>query len=422
MNSKTDWQEAARIAGEYAVRGAFVFFVAAMAVAVFRLGETFTQPLEMRLLVAAGCAVGIFGHGVAVTATRNGTNAGRMLHGVALAVWLVLSVFLAGLHAFITSDRLSAFVPSGMAELGATVYALAFGIGLFTSTLALVIPAVAARPIADASMPTLGSAVARFGEPLFLILCIGASSLHLFEFGIGVAKVGLFSTVAAMVIADLAFIVAEKRVLHELKARHAAGRYDRFDLFAWGAFGVLVLVYLVLVNVYSVRHTAGTLATDDPLVRTVIDFYGASPTLLILSMAILALLTAFVDVKAERPFGAGKPSELADEGAVTIQRPSIAHRAGMIAARPSILADDFRRSRAAALGSPRIAGPVQMADEGVTMKAPAELVQAVLQDDQPQLQQDPAGDEVRPAATKSSGKRLARANGGRGTRDTETQA
>jgi protein-S-isoprenylcysteine O-methyltransferase Ste14 len=361
MNSKRDWYEMARAAGEYAVRLAFVAFVAAMAVAVLKLGETFTQPLEMRLLVAAGCAIGIFGHGVAVTATKNGTNAGRMMHGIALAVWLVLSVFLAGLYAFTSNELLASFVPEGMGNLGATVYALAFGIGLFTSTLALVVPAVAARPINDPTLPTLGSAVARFGEPLFLLLCIGASSLHLFTFGLEVAKVGLFSTVAAMVIADLAFVVAEKRVLHELRARRAAGRYDKFDLIAWGVFGLLVLVYLVLVNVYSVRHSAGTLDAGDPLLKTVIDFYGASPTLLILSMAALALITAFVDIH-------GQGNDL-DAGAVTVKRPSIAHRAGMIAARPSILADEFRRGRESAIGAPRIAAPAaaQLADEGVTV-------------------------------------------------------
>jgi hypothetical protein len=295
---KRDWSEFAREAGVYAVRIAFVAFVVAMALAVYLLGERFSQPQPMRLLVAAGCAIGIFGHGVAATATKNGTNAGRMMHGIALGAWLLLSLFLASLYALISSPDLARFVPDGMAEIGALVYALCFGIGLFTSTLALVVPAVAARPITDARMPTLGSAIARFGEPLFIIQCIGASSLHLFEFGIGVAKVGMFSTVAAMVIADLSFLVAEKRVLHEVKARHAEGRYDRFDLIAWGIFGLLVLCYLVLVNVYSVRHTAGTLDAGDPLLKTVIDFYGASPALLILSMAALALVTAFVDVRA----------------------------------------------------------------------------------------------------------------------------
>jgi hypothetical protein len=302
---KKDTGEIVREVGVYAVRLAFIAFVAAMALAVYLLGERFEQPQPMRLLVAAGCAIGILGHGVAVTATKNGTNAGRMMHGIALGTWLLLSVFLASLYSLISSSDLAKFVPDNMAEIGALVYALCFGIGLFTSTLALVVPAVAARPINDPNMPTLGSAVARFGEPLFIILCIGASSLHLFTFGLEVAKVGMFSTVAAMVIADLSFLVAEKKVLHEVKARHAAGRYDKFDMVAWGVFGLLVLCYLVLVNVYSVRHTAGTLNMGDPLLARVIDFYGASPTLLILSMAALALITAFVDVKA----GASEPAE-----------------------------------------------------------------------------------------------------------------
>lgn len=345
MKEKFDWSEYVREAGALAVRAAFGLFVVAMAFAVYLLGETFGQPQPMRLLVAAGCSIGIFGHGVAATATRNGSNAGRMMHGIALGTWLLLSLFLASLYALTSSERLAKFVPDGMADIGAVIYALCFGIGLFTSTLALVVPAVAARPLSDSSMPTLGSAIARFGEPLFIILCIGASSLHLFTFGMDVARVGMFSTVAAMVVADLSFLVAEKRVLHEVKVRHAAGHYDKFDLIAWGIFGLLVLCYLVMVNVYSVRHTAGTLNASDPLLKTVIDFYGASPTLLILSMAALALITAFVDVR--------------DDGVIDTEgRPMLSKLAGNVKAQRLA----FRELREA-LSAPQpaqIAAPSQM--------------------------------------------------------------
>lgn len=322
MNSKLfgdrNWGDTLRKIGGLAVRIAFMAFVVAMAFAVYRLGATYGQPTEYALLVAAGCAVGVFGHGVA--ATNKDTNASRMLHGIALATWLMLSIFLASLYMFVSSPQLAAKLPDTMVELGAYVYSLAFAIGLFTSTLALVIPSVAMRQIVDPAHPTIGSAVARFGEPLFLVLCIGTSSLHLFDFGASVAKVGLFSTIAAMLIADMAFIVAEKRVLHELKARHAEGRYDRFDLVLWGAFALAVLAYLVLVNVYAVRHTAGTLDMSDPLLAKVIDFYGASPTILIFSMAALALVTAFIDIKGGENVDRGKPLLSRLAGQVNRQR------------------------------------------------------------------------------------------------------
>jgi hypothetical protein len=358
-----------RILGVYAVRAAFIAFVVAMALAVYLLGERFDQPQLMRLLVAAGCAVGIFGHGVAATATKNGTNAGRMMHGIALGTWLLLSVFLASLYALISSDDLADFVPDGMAEIGALVYALCFGIGLFTSTLALVVPAVAARPINDPNMPTLGSAIARFGEPLFIILCIGASSLHLFTFGLDVAKVGMFSTVAAMVVADLSFLVAEKKVLHEVKARHAAGRYDKFDLVAWGVFGLLVLCYLVLVNVYSVRHTAGTLDAGDPLLKSVIDFYGASPTLLILSMAALALITAFVDVKgghAQPAQSSGAPFAIRTADKIRATRAGLREIKGALRDTPA----------------PQLPAGITLADDGMTVAKAKQLIEAIHKEDE----------------------------------------
>lgn len=286
-----------------AVYLAFLLFLGAMAYAVFALGETFGQPLPYRVLVAAACALGILGHGAAATRDDgSATNTARMLHGLALGVWLVLSVFLASVYMFTASEQLRAVLPKVMADLGGWVYALAFGIGLFTSTLALVVPSVAARPIMDDAHATIGAALQKYGEPVLITLAIAASSLHLWSFGITIATPNdMFAAAAAMVIADLAFLVAEKRVVTELRARRAGGRHDAFDLFAWGAFGLLVLAYLVLVNVYSIRASAGTLDRSDPMFLRVVDFYAASPSVLVLATAGLALLTAFID----RPRGGG---------------------------------------------------------------------------------------------------------------------
>jgi hypothetical protein len=369
--------EYAREAGVTAVRIAFVMFVCAMAFALWRLGDVFGQPNEYKFLVALGCSVGVFGHGVAITRSAGNTNTGRMLHGVALATWLLISVFLSALYALTSSARLAAYVPDTMPEIGAIVYALVFALGLFTSTLALVIPAVAQRPIADHENPTLGSSVARFGEPLFLVLCIGASTLHLFEFGMSVAKVGMFATVAACAIADLAFIVSEKRVLHELKERNATGRHDRFDLVLWGVFGLMVLAYLVLVNLYAVRYTAGTLNPDDPMLKMTIDFYGISPTALIFSMAALALITAMIDNKA----GADT---------VTIRRP---------APLGSRIASQIKQARA---GVGEIAGALRSDPQPAQISPPAQReVSQMAAGDRDRVTVQTVTKEVRPAKDRS---------------------
>jgi len=301
---------------------AFVSFCGAMSYAVWHLGAFYAQPEPFRWLTAGGCALGVVGHGAAATRAK-GTNAGRMMHGISLGTWLVLSVFLAAVYMATSSAVLSAELPPEMVSIGRWVYSLAFGIGLFTSTLALVVPSAAANPLEDGSHATIGAALSKFGEPVVIILAIAASSLHLFSFGVNVARLDLFSIVAAMVIADLAFLVAEKKTISELKARHELGRYDRFDLVMWGVFGLLVLAYLVLVNIYAVRFTSGTLNLSDPTLRTVIDFYAASPSILILCLAALALITALVDSPA------GVAQEEDDDGVtiITPERKSLPARA-----------------------------------------------------------------------------------------------
>ena len=218
-----------------AVLIAFVAFCAAMSYAVWHLGVFYAQPEAYRWLTAGGCALGVVGHGAAATRAQ-GTNAGRMMHGISLGTWLILSVFLAAVYMATSSAVLSAELPPEMVSIGRWVYSLAFGIGLFTSTLALVVPSAAANPLTDMSHATIGAALSKFGEPVVIILAIAASSLHLFSFGVNVAKLDLFSIVAAMVIADLAFLVAEKKTISEMKSRREVGRYDKFDLVMWGEY------------------------------------------------------------------------------------------------------------------------------------------------------------------------------------------
>jgi len=306
----------------FAVPIAFVAFCGAMAYAVWHLGTFYNQPEAYRWLTAGGCALGVVGHGAAATRAR-GTNAARMMHGISLGTWLVLSVFLAALYMVTSSPTMSRALPPEMVSIGEYVYALAFGLGLFTSTLALVIPSAAAHPLADGSHATIGAALSKFGEPVVIILAIAASSLHLFGFGQNVARLNMFSVIAAMVIADLSFLVAEKKTISELRSRHENGRYDKFDLLMWGMFGLLVLGYLVVVNIYAVRFTSGTLNMADSTLHTVIDFYAASPSILILCLAALALITALVD----NPAGVN-----AHKSEITISKPLTARAAARIRA------------------------------------------------------------------------------------------
>jgi hypothetical protein len=344
QNNTNDKNKNAQIAHAFfskAVLVAFVAFCVAMSYAVWKLGGFYAQPEAYRLLTAGGCALGVVGHGAAATRAQ-GTNAGRMMHGISLGTWLILSVFLAAVYMATSSPILSAELPPEMVSIGRWTYSLAFGIGLFTSTLALVVPSAAANPLADGSHATIGSALSKFGEPVVIILAIAASSLHLFSFGQNVARLDLFSIVAAMVIADLSFLVAEKKTISEIKARREVGRYDKFDLVMWGVFGLMVLAYLVLVNIYAVRFTSNTLNLSDPMLRSVIDFYAASPSILILCLAALSLITALVDSPAGvAQAGAGG----GDDDGVTIitpERKSLPARAAAAITRQREGIDELR--------------------------------------------------------------------------------
>jgi hypothetical protein len=290
----------------YLTHAGFILFVGSMAFAVYQLGIYYTLPEVFCYLVATACAAGLLGHGSAVT--RPTTNTSRTMHGLALGAWVLISIFLAALYMFVSSELLAAYLPDAMVTAGAIVYSLAFAIGLGTSTVALVVPAVAGNKIIDDELATLGAAVSKYGENVAILIAVAVSSFHILSFGQTVAKLDVFSVFAAMIMADIAFITAEKRVVTELKARHENGRYDRFDLLLWGVFSLFVITYLVMINVYAVRATAGTLDRSDPLFLRTLDFYGASPSILLLMIAALSILTALIDFPSGRtgtPQGAG---------------------------------------------------------------------------------------------------------------------
>lgn len=357
----------------YLTHVAFVAFCAAMTFAVFSLGIYYKLPVEYCILVAAGCAAGLFGHGSAVT--RPTTNTSRTMHGLALGTWLVLSLFLAALYMFVSSEQLSAFLPADMITVGAVVYSLTFALGLATSVIALVVPSVAERKIADGEHATLGSAISKYGETVAIVIAIAVSSFHVLKFGQDVANLDIFSVITATIMADLAFLVAEKRVTTELKRRGETGRYDRFDLILWGVFGLAVIAYLVLVNLFTVRHSAGTLDMNDPLFKMTLDFYGASPSILLFLIAALSILTALIDNRV------GEPAQ----GAMNVQRPpSLSTRiaGGIHGARAG--AGEIRRAlrnEGAQPATPQLPAGMTLADDGMTEAEARKLVEGALKPD-----------------------------------------
>jgi hypothetical protein len=90
------------------------------------------------------------------------------------------------------------------------------------------------------------------------------SALHLFNFGMEFAGVGMLESIASCVVVELTFIASEQFCLREMKSREQDKVFDKFDLGAWALLAVIAMAYMVLVNkVYGTMAEAMTLYPTD---------------------------------------------------------------------------------------------------------------------------------------------------------------
>lgn len=280
----------------YLVWASLVLFLAALTYALFDLGGRFGQPLFFRLLVAAAVPVATLGHAIAAWYP---SSKSRLVHGAAFAGWMLIAVALAAFYVLDGSEFLRARAESFVRELfqlGQTLYSALFGIGIFVSLTAMTVERAMRAAPQDNARQTLADAMPQ----LAILLAMVTSAVHLWDFGSRVALSDLFSTLSATIMADAAFLAVKFNIQAQLEARRRTGGYDMFDLVAWSVFGVVIAVYLIAINGAAVLSRS---APDieafrrEGVVPFLITFYGMSPSVLLLGLAAMRVLTGVVDYR-----------------------------------------------------------------------------------------------------------------------------
>lgn len=324
-------------------------FIAAAFLAIQGLGFLFKFDARYSTIVGAGCIAAILGHGGYVV--RAESNAARMLHGISMLTWLLLAVFFSATYAAmslvgITAETAAsampgmlgnAFLPLEVIDTGRTLYSMVFAIGLITTMVSLIAANVMGNPLADVAHGSIGTALAHGGETVIVGLFVATSALHMLNYGLEFARVGLFAALMAMVLAELTFVVSEKRVIAEITKRGANQGYDAFDLWAWGILAAFSLVYMVLVNYLYGRLAVNGGEADGWIFQFAKDFYGVSGPVFGGLLALLSVVTAAVNVNrggvvtvsrpAQAQIGGGSPAALRmakDEPAAALEEGAVA--------------------------------------------------------------------------------------------------
>lgn len=270
-------------------------FMFALWVALYELGLKYRQGMLISLITPTALVLSLIAHGMAAADSSPKT---RLIHSIAFAWHMIVTV---ALSVFFVVDRagnvfgLSSRFMLEIAELGQTFYSALFGLGIAVSLTAV----VASNATKVALSESGASAIAGFATNFAIILAIATSSIHLYNFGINIARLSIVETLSATIMADIAFLAIKSNIQTQIDARQRQGRYDFFDLIAWSLFGVMVAVYLIIINGFTVAESSGV-AQDAEMRAFIVRAYGMSPTILLLGVAALTILTKTVDYSSSR--------------------------------------------------------------------------------------------------------------------------
>lgn len=310
---------------------AIVLFVAVVAFAAYSVMELFQMRLGTTLIEAAlatmasvGVCVGVLF--IVLTSTHHPL---RGLGAIVLIAWSFLVLALVALNSALRGGLLA--VPEALTSIGRLVAALLAGAAL--------VPALT-LPIAAHDKGEYDSAAAAASKYLGFIakgVGVAVSAAASVYFGLS-RNINPFVAGLAGFVLESCFLWSYLMLIRAMKAR------DAFDVNLWRIATVAFGLFLAAVSV----ETISTLAQIDVPIVSALGQVGAtlyvSAVGLSLILTIAAhVITSLVDIPMDKP-----------ESPARIVKPSLAHRAGMVAARPSMLADEFRRGRDAARGAPQL--------------------------------------------------------------------
>ncbi len=277
------------------IKAGISLFLFALWTALYELGVLYNQGTLLSVIVATGMVVVLVAHGIMACQP---VPQMRLAHGSAFALHMVISIALSAFYVLSKAPELERQVVNLIGEfvtLGRTFYAALFGIAIAISLSAHIVSLSAKNPVTGSQQ-----AIASLATNIAIVLAIITSSIHLYQFGAEIAKLDLLSRLSATLMADISFIAIKANIQHQIERRQKSGQYDYFDLIVWAVFGVLVSVYLILINSFVVSYSAGT-ARDSGLLSLVVSLYGMSPTVLLGGLAALTVLTKVVDRQTAPP-------------------------------------------------------------------------------------------------------------------------
>ena len=271
------------------IKVAIGLFLFALWTALYELGMRYNQGAMLSVIVATGMVMVLISHGMLACQPSPQM---RLAHGSAFALHLVISIALSAFYVLSRAPELERQVVNLIGEfvtLGRTFYSALFGIAIAISLSAHIVSLAAKNPVSGSQQ-----AIASLATNIAIVLAIITSSIHLYQFGAEIARLDLLSRLSATIMADISFIAIKANIQHQIERRQKSGQYDYFDLIVWAVFGVLVSVYLILINSFVVSYSAGV-ANDNSLLSLVVSLYGMSPTVLLAGLASLTVLTKIVD-------------------------------------------------------------------------------------------------------------------------------
>lgn len=307
---------------------AIVLFIAVVAFAAYSVMELFQMRLGTTLIEAAlatmasvGVCVGVLF--IVLTSTHHPL---RGLGAIVLIAWSFLVLALVALNSALRGGLLA--VPEALTSIGRLVAALLAGAAL--------VPALT-LPIAAHDKGEYDSAAAAASKYLGFIakgVGVAVSAAASVYFGLS-RNINPFVAGLAGFVLESCFLWSYLMLIRAMKAR------DAFDVNLWRIATVAFGLFLAAVSV----ETISTLAQIDVPIVSALGQVGAtlyvSAVGLSLILTIAAhVITSLVDIPMDKP-----------ESPARIVKPSLAHRAGMVAARPGLFADEFRRGKDAARGA-----------------------------------------------------------------------
>ena len=197
-------------------------FLSSLWLAVFNLGRDYNQDVVISFMTASAIITCLIAHGASASDPLSRV---RLVHGLAFAGLMIITITLSAFYVINQSPQLKAEASKFLqefVELGRIFYSALFGIGIAISLTAVVATKATRIKPADSG----AAAIAGMATNFAIVLAIATSSIHLYNFGVNIARLQVIETLAATIMADIAFLAIKSNIQTQIEARQQNGRYD----------------------------------------------------------------------------------------------------------------------------------------------------------------------------------------------------